>query len=105
MPEEVEAGLDAVIRGALSDAAIPPQQRQSPPQPRWVLKRLVVWVKEHFQLSCCRETIRQALKRLGFSWKKARKLLNKASPEKRAAYLEQLEAVLREANQQQCLLV
>lgn len=105
MPEEVEAGLDAVIRSALADAVIPPQQRQSPPQPRWTLKRLAGWVKENFHLSCCRETIREVLKRLGFSWKKARKLLNKANPEKRAAYLETLEEVLRAANYQQCLLV
>ena len=63
------------------------------------------WLKDNFHLSGGRETIRQALKRLGFSWKKARKLLNKANPEQRTAYMEKLEEVLREANQQQCLLV
>ncbi|NER85424.1 MAG: hypothetical protein F6K42_39230 [Leptolyngbya sp. SIO1D8] len=45
------------------------------------------------------------LKRLGFSWKKARKLLNKAYPQKRAAFLETLQGLLDEALHEQCLLV
>ncbi len=69
-----------MIQEALDDAATPPQHRQQAPQPRWTLKRLVKWVNEQFHLKCCRETVRQRLKQLGFSWKKARKLLNKASP-------------------------
>jgi hypothetical protein len=36
--------------------------------------------------------VRQALKWLGFFWKKARKLLNKANPKKRLAYLEVIKA-------------
>ena len=36
------------------------------------------WVKETFAIDCSRETLRKLLKQLGFSWKKARKLLNKA---------------------------
>jgi hypothetical protein len=41
-------------------------------------------------LQCCRETYRSALKQLGGSWKKARKLLNKVNlPGKTAIfYLE-----------------
>jgi transposase len=62
----------------------------------WVvaLKRLVAWVRQKFDIDCCRETLRQVLKDLGFSWKKARKLLNKADPNKRAAFLEQLDGSL-----------
>lgn len=63
---------------------------------RWTLKRLVRWVNETFKVECCRETVRKCLKKLGFSWKKARKLLNKANPEKRKAYLETLKALLED---------
>jgi Winged helix-turn helix/Putative restriction endonuclease len=68
-----------------------PQSRQQPPLPRWTLKRLVAWVKAQFARDCCRDTLRKILKKLGFSWKKARKLLNKASLSKRAAFLETLQ--------------
>ena len=39
------------------------------------------WVRERFGRTCCRETLRAALHRLGLSWKKARKLLGRANPE------------------------
>ena len=95
-----------MIREALKIAATPPQQREAhSPPPRWTLKRLVVWVKESFHIDCCRDTLRKVLKELGFSWKKARKLLNKANPAKRAAFLEKLKGLLDEALHQRCLLV
>lgn len=105
MTSEVHQHLDQTIRQALSAATTPPQQRQSPVLPRWTLKRLVVWVKQTFGIDCCRETLRKALKRLGFSWKKAHKLLNKGNPLKRAAFLERLQALLADALHQRCLLV
>lgn len=106
MPVVVKEALDQVIRDSLKVAETPPQQRQDAEVlPRWTLKRLVVWVKETFQIECCRDTLRKVLKGLGFSWKKARKLLNKANPQKRAVFLEQLEGMLDEALHQQCLLV
>ncbi len=94
-----------MIREALDDAATPPQQRQQKPQLRWTLKRLVKWVNNQFNLKCSRETVRKRLKRLGFSWKKARKLLNKANPEKRAEFLKQLEQLFEQTVKQDRLLV
>ena len=94
-----------MIRKALDNAATPPQQRQQPPQPRWTLKRLVKWVNDQFSLNCCRETVRKLLKRLGFSWKKARKLLNKANPEKRAEFLKRLEQLFEQTLKQERLLI
>ena len=38
-------------------------------QARWPLKRLVAWMEREFGHRVSRETVRQALKRLGFSWK------------------------------------
>lgn len=105
MSNEVREGLDQTIRQGLEAAATPPQQRCEEPLPRWTLKRLVGWVKKTFSIDCSRETLRKVLKELGFSWKKARKLLNKANPEKRGAFLKQLEALLDEALHERALVV
>jgi transposase len=105
LSNESKQALDALIRHALEIAATPPQERQEDPLPRWTLKRLVVWVKQQFNIDCCRDTLRKVLKGLGFSWKKARKLLNKANPQKRAAFLEKLQGLLDDALHQRCLLV
>jgi len=51
-------------------------------------------VRERFGRPCCRETVRAALHRLDLSWKKAKKLLGRADPERRAAFLERLRPVL-----------
>jgi transposase len=61
------------------------------------LRRLVGWVRERFGLRCCRETIRKALHRRKLSWKKAKKLLGRADPERRQAFLAQLQGVLEGA--------
>jgi transposase len=75
------------------------------PAPRWTLRRLVGWVRERFGLVCCRETIRVALHRLKLSWKKAKKLLGRADPERRQAFIEQLQGVLDGAQRDRHLVV
>lgn len=57
----------------------------------------MAWVKDTQGLSCCRETVRKALKKLGFSWKKWRKLLNKASPKQREEFVGKLQGILSAA--------
>ncbi len=71
----------------------------------WSHQKLVRAVKTTFEIDCCHDTLRKVLKQLGFSWKKARKLLNKANLEKRAAFLETLEGLLDDALHPRCLLV
>jgi transposase len=66
---------------------------------------LVSWVGERFGRRCCRETIRRALHRLKLSWKKARKLLGRADPQRRAAFLEQLQPLLQDAQHDRHRLV
>jgi transposase len=51
-------------------------------------------MRERFGRSCCRETIRAALHRQKLSWKKARKLLGRADPERRQAFIAQLRGLL-----------
>jgi transposase len=69
------------------------------------LRRLVGWVRERFGLVGCRETIRAALHRLTLSWKKAKKLLGRACPERRQAFVEQLQDVLAGAQHDRHRLV
>src|SRR3954454_6714896 len=101
---EIEAGLGEGVRAAQAAAARPPPVEHQPP-PRWTLRRLVQWVEQRFGRRVCRETIRAALHRLKLSWKKARKLLGRADPAKRQAFLERLQPVLDSAARDRHLLV
>ena len=51
-------------------------------------------MRTRFARPCCRETIRGALHRLGLSWKKAKKLLGRADPARREAFIARLRPVL-----------
>ncbi len=93
-----------MIHDAQQAAAQPPAADAAPP-PRWTLRRLVSWVQQHFGRLYCRETIRAALHRLNLSWKKATKLLGRADPDQRQAFLEQLEPLLDGATHDRHLLV
>jgi transposase len=64
---------------------------------RWTLKRLVIWVAKTFGITVCRETIRRVIQRLGFSWKKGKKLLARADPAQRQSFVERIRALLLSA--------
>jgi len=49
---------------------------------KWTIKKLIIWIKDTFNVTTCYEKVRLTLKELGFSWKKAKKVLYKADPEK-----------------------
>jgi transposase len=93
-----------VIEQARQAAAEPPRDGRAPP-PRWTLGRLVRWAEQRFGQRFCRETIRAALHRLKLSWKKAKKLLGRADPARRQAFLEELEPLLDGAARDRHLLV
>ena len=80
-------------------------QEKSASAPRWTLKQLALWCKKVFGIDCCRETLRLVLKRLGYSWKKAKKLLNRADPAHRAEFLNTIRPLLEKATKQKRLLV
>ncbi len=62
-------------------------------------------MRERFGRLFCRETIRAALHRLELSWKKAKKLLGRANPERRQSFLEDLQGLLAGAQRDRHLLV
>jgi transposase len=61
---------------------------------RLTTRRIRTRIEEVFGLDVCRETVRRVLHRLGLSWKKAKKLLAKANPEKRRAFVVDIRALL-----------
>ncbi|MDQ2803615.1 MAG: IS630 family transposase [Pseudomonadota bacterium] len=101
---EIEGALGEAVRAARQQAAAPPVAGADPP-PRWTLKRLVGFVRARFGRLCCRETIRAALHRLELSWQKAKKLLGRADPARRRAFIEQMAPVLDGAQRDQHRLV
>ncbi len=62
-------------------------------------------MRERFGRTCCRETIRASPHRLDLSWKQAKKLLGRADPARRQAFIERLQSVLAEAQRDRHLLV
>src|SRR6185503_4771425 len=99
-----EAELGEVVCAAQRTAATPPIEGADP-APRWTVRRLVGWARERFGLVCCRETIRAVLHRRTLSWKKAKKLLGRADPERRQAFVEQLQGVVEGAQRDRHLVV
>jgi transposase len=92
------------VREAERNATAAPVEGADP-APRWTLRRLVAHVQERFRCLFCRETIRAALHRLKLSWKKAKKLLGRADPVRRQAFIEQLQGLLVGAQHDRHLLV
>ena len=63
---------------------------QGLPGHNWTVKKLKQWVFRTFDLLAGRHTIRHVLRQADLTWKKVKKLLGKAKPEKRAAHVQEL---------------
>lgn len=78
------------------------QEVASAPRPaalHWTLRSLCALLFCVTGISLCRETVRRALHKLGFSFKKAHKLLGKASAGHRAEFVRELADWVRAAQQ------
>ena len=64
------------------------------PGHNWTVKKLKQWVFQTFGLCAGRNTLRRILRRANLTWKKVKKLLGKAKPEKRGRR-QRLEDVLQ----------
>jgi hypothetical protein len=56
----------------------------------WTLKKLRQWISQTFGQTASRSALRRILREAGLTWKKVKKLLGKANPEKRAAHIQRL---------------
>ena len=61
---------------------------------RWTLRRLVKAVEEKFGRKVSCETLRRVLHKAKLSWKKAKKILGRADPEQRTAFVEEVRKLL-----------
>lgn len=71
----------------------------------WTLKKLKRYVAEKLEQSVSRSTLRELLKQAGFSWKKCKKLLAKADPDKRAQFIEQFQHLFERMCREELLLI
>lgn len=71
----------------------------------WTVPKLMAYVKQFLGHRPSRTKLRKLLKQQGFSWKKCRKVLGKATPEKRQAFIEQFQRLFEEVCQQAALLI
>lgn len=92
------ARLRGLIVAANDTTAAPPVVRTrataAPTPRRWTVPRLLQWVTTTTGRVIGRETLRQALHAQGLSYKKGKKLLARAKPAARAAFLARMRAVL-----------
>jgi transposase len=63
------------------------------PATAWAPKKLKEWACRAFGLLAGRNSIRRVLCQAALTWKKVKKLLGKAKPQKRAAHIQQLLAL------------
>ena len=71
----------------------------------WTLKKLMKWVATALGTSVSRSTLRRILKVAGLSWKKCKKLLAKADPEERRAFVERFQRLFERMHQDEIRLV
>ena len=57
----------------------------------WTLKKLRWWVQEQLERQISRTSLRTLLKQAGLSWKKCKKVLAKANPDRRVEFVAQFQ--------------
>src|SRR5262249_60160491 len=71
----------------------------------WTLKKLKQWVFRTFGRVAGRNTLRRLLREAKLTWKKVKKLLGKANPQKRAAHVKELLALFAGVREGEILLL
>ena len=71
----------------------------------WTLHKVRRWVKQVFKCAVSRSLLRGLLKQGNLSWKQCEKVLKKAKPAQRAAYIEQFQALFEQVCQAELLLI
>lgn len=71
----------------------------------WTVKKLRRWIKQVFKCEVSRKVLLQILKQGDLSWKKCQKVLGKAKPEQRAAYIDQFQRLFAQVCQNEVLLI
>jgi hypothetical protein len=71
----------------------------------WTLKKLQQWVAQRLGRAVSRSALRDLLKRAGLSWKKCKKVLRKAAPAKRAAYVTHFQTLFEQMCRDEVIVI
>lgn len=71
----------------------------------WTVPKIIELVKRMFERRPSRTKMRTLLKTHGLSWKKCRKVLRKANPEKRQTFIEQFRPIFEQVCQNETILL
>jgi hypothetical protein len=71
----------------------------------WTVKKVRRWVEQAWQREASRQVVRCILYQAGLSWKKCQKVLKRAKPEKRAAYMTQFQTLYEQVCRGEIVLV
>jgi transposase len=71
----------------------------------WNLKKVRRWLQQRFACAISRTALRTLLRQNGLSWKKCQKLLKKANPAKRAAFMQEFQVRFAQVRDEQIRLV
>jgi transposase len=111
-PVEPQRPGDTIAREAPAsdDKPLKPQaggatDGDRPTWKRWTTPTIRTRIEEVFGIDICKETVRRVLHQLGLSWKKAKKLLAKADPEKRRAFVADIRALLDRVTHDESLVL
>jgi transposase len=95
-PSVGEASSKATTQTPTESPSVQPSKRASAKTGwiRWTSRTIRTHIENVFGIAVSKETIRCVLHRLGLSWKKAKKLLAKANPDKRRAFVQDVRHLL-----------
>lgn len=80
--------------------------RTAPDQPLFrSIPHLLEHLRDKWGLSCVRETLRKAVRKIGYTYKKTKKVLIRACAKKRSAYQEKMKRLLAQARRGERTLV
>jgi len=71
----------------------------------WTMKKLRQWVKQVFRCEVSRRTLCKILTENHLSWKKCQKVLKKADPVKRAAFIQEFQTTFAKVCQEEIRLI
>lgn len=71
----------------------------------WSVKKVRQWLKETFGRDLSRSTLNALLKKKGLSWKKCQKVLKKANPSQRAAFVAHLQDLFEQVCEEEIRLI
>ena len=71
----------------------------------WTLKKLRRWLKQVMGCDLARSTLHRILQAARLRWKKCQKVLKKADPQKRAAFMERFQELYEQLCRQEIRLV